>query len=433
MNARAIAEFRQAALRFVVSISGGGAGFISDYLAVPGASGSVIEAIVPYSKAATDAFLRKAPESYCSEHTARLLAAAAFERARLLEPETSPNALLGIGATASLASDRPKKGEHRVYCAAISRSGVFSASLKLAKGARDRAGEERLAADFILSVALFVAKKRDARDDAPWREYSAPMTLVTEQPLQQGDAATISWTTLDEPGADFLYGTRDGADSTIRALRWTRGTLDRALLAGHETLDVETSLEDALANREASQSQDAETRRLLFPGSFNPPHSGHVEMATFSSRRLGLPTELELSARNVDKPPLDALELLRRVKAIDEALPGVHIWVSNAPRFVEKAELAPGATFVMGADTILRLADPKYEGDSIERRDNVLARLAALHTRFLVYRRQVNGRVATPDELKRILPPTLSALCEFADEPIVNVSSTQLRMERRLS
>ena len=100
MNARAIAEFRQAALRFVVSISGGGAGFISDYLAVPGASGSVIEAIVPYSKAATDAFLRKAPESYCSEHTARLLAAAAFERARLLEPETSPNALLGIGATA---------------------------------------------------------------------------------------------------------------------------------------------------------------------------------------------------------------------------------------------------------------------------------------------------------------------------------------------
>ena len=87
----------------------------------------------------------------------------------------------------------------------------------------------------------------------------------------------------------------------------------------------------------------AETRLLLFPGSFNPPHNGHVEIATFSSRRLGTPTELELSARNVDKPPLDPLELLRRLNAIDKALPGVHVWVSNAPRFVEKAELAKGA------------------------------------------------------------------------------------------
>ena len=110
-NDQKIAEFRQASLRFVVAITGGGSAFISDYLAIPGASSSLVEALVPYSRNATDAFLGKAPESYCSETTSRLIASAAFARARALEPDGDPDALLGIGATASLVADRPKKRE----------------------------------------------------------------------------------------------------------------------------------------------------------------------------------------------------------------------------------------------------------------------------------------------------------------------------------
>lgn len=432
MNVQAIEEFRKTPSRFVVSISGGGAAFLSDYLAVPGASDSLVEGIVPYSKAATDAFLGKPPESYCSEHTARLLAAAAFARARSLEPERDPNVALGLGATASLVSNRPKKGRRRVYCAAIARFGAVSATFELSRDPRSRAEEERLAADFILATALFAARKIRNRDgEDALREYSAPFEFESDAPRRADDVATVAWARLDPATADFLYGSRDDAPATLRALRFRDAKLDGALLDDGKTPSVEGSLEEALRRRDEIAPPSTNARRLLFPGSFNPPHAGHAEMFRNAQKRVGTPPELELSARNVDKPPLDVLEILRRVRRIADAFPDAAIWVSNAPRFAEKAALAPGATFVVGADTILRLADPKYENGSVARRDAVLDRLAALDVKFLVFNRKVADRVETGDELRRELPPALAKLCEFVDEPIVDASSTELRRAER--
>ena len=430
-NAQRIAEFRAASFRFVVAITGGGSAFISDYLAIPGASSSLIEALVPYSRNATDAFLGKAPESYCSETTSRLIASAAFARARALEPDVDPDALLGIGATASLVADRPKKGKRRAFCAVLSRRGVFSASLGLAERARSRGEEERVVADFILLTALFAARKLRNPDDATWREFSEPSSVDSAVAPTSEDAASISWTLLDPEGADFLYGRGDGAPSKLRALRWTDGRLDRALVAGGASLVVDDSLESALATPVASDDATANERRAIFPGSFNPPHDGHAQIVAAARRRLETDLTLEISARNVDKPPLDALELLRRVRALGEKFPGESVWISNAARFAEKAELAPNSTFVVGADTILRLGDPRYEDGSVDQRDAVVARLAALNVRFLVFSRTRDGRAASPDELKRRIPAALADLCDFAPDPIVEVSSTELRAQNR--
>ena len=52
---------------------------------------------------------------------------------------------------------------------------------------------------------------------------------------------------------------------------------------------------------------------VLLPGSFNPLHQGHVELliaAETVTHRDGL---LELSVTNVDKPPLDIVEVERRL------------------------------------------------------------------------------------------------------------------------
>ena len=428
-NAQRIAEFRATSFRFVVATTGGGSAFISDYLAIPGASGSLIEALVPYSRNATDAFLGKAPESYCSEPTARLIASAALARARALEPDSDPDALLGIGATASLVADRPKKGKRRAFCAVVSRRGVFSASLAISERARSRGEEERVVADFILLTALFAARKLRTPDDATWREFSEPSSVDSAVAPTPEDAASISWTLLDSEGADFLYGRVDGAPSNLRALRWTDGRLDCALVSEGESLVVADSLENALASPVVCDETSA--RRAIFPGSFNPPHAGHAQIVAAASRRLETDLTLEISARNVDKPPLDALELLRRVKALGEKFPGKSVWISNAARFAEKAELAPNATFVVGADTILRLGDPRYEGGSVERRDAVVARLAALNVRFLVFSRMRDGRAESSDELKRRIPAALADLCDFAPDPIAEVSSTELRAKSR--
>src|SRR5947207_4920383 len=99
-----------------MSVTGGGSGAIVALLQVPGASAVMLEAVVPYAATALHHWLGGAPDHYCSERTARAMAMASFQRARELS-EADPFVLRGIGATASLASTRPKRGPHRVHVA----------------------------------------------------------------------------------------------------------------------------------------------------------------------------------------------------------------------------------------------------------------------------------------------------------------------------
>ena len=98
----------------VIVVTGGGSQAIADLLAVPGASRTVLEAIVPYSDAALSEFLGSEPAQAASEDTARALAERAAARARELRPE-GPS--VGIACTAALVTDRPKRGDHRAFVA----------------------------------------------------------------------------------------------------------------------------------------------------------------------------------------------------------------------------------------------------------------------------------------------------------------------------
>ncbi len=97
--------------QLVLAVTGGGSRAIADLLEVPGGSRTLLEAVVPYSAAALAEFLGVAPEQYCSPRTARAMAMAAFQRARHLQGTSAESApVLAVGCTASLVSDRPKRG-----------------------------------------------------------------------------------------------------------------------------------------------------------------------------------------------------------------------------------------------------------------------------------------------------------------------------------
>src|SRR5262245_35968371 len=51
---------------------------------------------------------------------------------------------VGLGATAALVSDRPRKGEHRFHIAFVNSARVAQCTGVLAKGRRNRAAEEDL-------------------------------------------------------------------------------------------------------------------------------------------------------------------------------------------------------------------------------------------------------------------------------------------------
>lgn len=381
-----VRSIHAAAAKFVLAITGGGSGAIGDLLVVPGGSRVLVEAIVPYAPEALARWLGAVPEQYCSPTTARGMAMRGFERATSYGVErTSQSAaadasplifaagtrFLGLGCTASLATDRPKRGPHRVHLAWQSATATATYSLELVKGARDRAAEETLVSHLLLNVLA----------EAVGTSQQLRLPLLSGEVIERSIVhASAEW---------------------------------QALFAGTCQRVYQGPLRDP-----------ATTPRALFPGAFNPRHHGHRRMADVAAARLGTAIDHEISIENVDKPPLNFADLQFRSEqfAPDEAL-----WFTRAPTFVEKSRLFPGAIFVVGADTVTRIGDPRYYGDDVARRDAALAAIAAAGCRFLVFGRKVGERFETLADVA--LPPALAALCDGvpADAFRDDVSSTELR------
>jgi hypothetical protein len=323
-----IAELHAGPWRLALATTGGGTGLAAWLLAVPGASRSVLEAVTPYSEDALCRYLGRRPESFCSADTARLLAERALDRARWLAPG-QPAA--GVACTASLRSDRPKRGEHRFHLAVHTGLHVRIGSLTLVKEARSREQEE----DFLDRVFLnFLLESLDFPGRVP-----APC-LPGEQ---------LARTTEPAPGP-----------------------LARLLRGEAPAVCVEP---------DGRCSMSATAPALLLPGSFNPLHDGHLTLADLAGRMTGRAPAFELSVANADKPALHAEEVRRRL----QQLTGLgSLWLTHAPTFVEKARLFPGVTFAVGADTAARIVQPRFYGDSPAKMAAALDELRRLGCRFLV-------------------------------------------------
>jgi nicotinamide mononucleotide (NMN) deamidase PncC len=333
---------RKAAL----AITGGGSGAVGELLRVPGGSRLLIEAQVPYDMAALAAFLGFAPAQACSSDTAIAMAQTARARAMRLAPAGID--LVGLGATAALVSDRPRKGEHRFHIAFANAAGIAHCTCVLTKGRRDRAAEEDL-----MSRAIVLWLARACGVAAP-----SPRTLLD---------------------ADEHYA-ETGAASV--------DTIDQ-LLAGE--LDRVTVQPDGQIMLSAPQPS------VLFPGSFNPMHEGHVLLARVAEELRQLPLAFEISVTNVDKPPLAGETVKNRLTQFAWRSP---VELTRAPTFLEKSRLFPSATFVIGADTAERLVAPKYYGDDEFQMHGALEEIANSGSTFLVaVRIDAAGRVRALNDI----------------------------------
>jgi hypothetical protein len=314
----------------VLAITGGGSGAIAELLRVPGGSRLLLDAQVPYDMQALEMFLGFAPSQASSADTAIAMARAARERAARLAPTVTN--LIGLGATAALVSDRPRRGEHRFHIAYASSTGVAHCTGVLAKGRRDRAAEEDLVAR---AIVLFLAQG---------------CGVVGPSPRSVMDA--------DEHYAETIVATSD--------------MIDR-LLAGE--VDRVTALPDG--QLVASAPRPA----VLLPGSFNPLHSGHVLLARVAEELTQRPLAFEISVTNVDKPPLAGEAVRHRVTQFAWKSP---VELTRAPTFLEKSRLFPGTTFVIGADTAERLVAAKYYGNDEARMLDALEEIGNSGSNFLI-------------------------------------------------
>jgi hypothetical protein len=151
-------------------------------------------------------------------------------------------------------------------------------------------------------------------------------------------------------------------------------------------------------------------------------------MAQIARERLGMPVQFEISVFNVDKPPLDYWEIDARVRQFEASQT---LWLTRTPTFLEKSRQFPGATFVVGADTLRRIADPRYYGDDPAACQRAIEQIAAQGCRFLAFGRVADERFVSLANLD--LPESLRVLCQEVPPDVFrdDTSSTELRRRER--
>src|SRR5258708_11457203 len=295
--------------KVALAITGGGSGAMSELLRVPGGSRLLIEAQVRYDALALETFLGFAPAQASSADTAIAMARSARTRAaRMVPPDAD---LVGLGATAALVSDRPRRGEHRFHIACANSAGVAHCTGVLAKGRRDRAAEEDL-----VSRAIVL-----------WLAHACGVAAPSPRSLLDAD----------EHFEETVVATVDPIDQLLA------GEVDRVT-----------------AQPDGQLMLSAPRPLVLLPGSFNPVHSGHLSLARVAEEIKQQPLAFEISVTNVDKPPLTGETVKHRLTQFAWKSP---VELTRAPTFLEKSRLFPSTTFVIGADTAERLVAPKYYGD----------------------------------------------------------------------
>lgn len=363
--------------RTVFAFAGAGSRVLAWLHAVGGSSRTVLEAVDHYHPTSLREALGRDPDQAVSPEVAMDLARGSHARAlHLVASEPSPRPVFGLGLTATIATDRVKRGEHRAEIAAADGLGVRRVGIGLAKGARDRAGEEELVGRWLLQLAAEASGLQGWQEPAagPGDEHASGFAPSPAFAAFLDDPNAVLW--IDADG-------RPGAHS---------GARDRASEAP-----------------------------ALVSGSFHPMHEGHRHLAEAAEARLGRPVAFEMALSNAEKDPVTpAAARTRAAQAY-----GVRaIVLTHAPLFADKAERLPGVVFVVGADTARRVLEPRfYGGDG--GLGLAMRRIRTAGSRFLVAGRAGEDGFRTLDDLN--VPAELEDLFEPLPAFRLDLSSTELR------
>jgi hypothetical protein len=358
--------------KLVYEFTGAGSLALAWLHSIGGSSRLLLEASDRYSPQSLAELTGRAAAKPVSAETSGVMAMRAYRRAVRLSDGTSP--CIGLACTATIATDRTKRGKHACHVAVQTRTGRSDLAIVLAKGERDRLGEETVIARLIV-----LALAHACGIDSPSLEL-----LPTEE---------------------LIRSHTDCADLMQRLL--------------------DDQVRTVTIHPDGRMEPDQPFSGVLLSGSFNPLHCGHQTLLRVAAKFLQAPAAYELPVLNADKPALLPNEIERRVGQFSRA----PVILTRVPLFQQKADLFPNNTFVIGYDTAVRVVDPHYyAGES--GRDDALMSIAARGCRFLVAARPMSGdNVRTLADVT--IPKEFNEL--FIELPrsqfLLDLSSTELRAQ----
>ncbi|TKY50885.1 catalytic protein [Spatholobus suberectus] len=228
----AVEAIHSSPFQAVLHLAGGASQVVGSLLSVPGASNTVLEVVVPYSKMSLIQLLGKIPSQFCSQQTAEDMALLAYNRALKLSTPGSP--VVGVGFTGSLASSRPKLGEHRFYMSTRTADQLWISRVTLTKGLRTREEEDRVSSHLLIKAIANACK--------------VPATSVSV--LSESDVSDECETQFNE-------------DQQLEQL-----------INGQICFKIYPFANEIPAER-----------KIIMPGSFNPLHDGHLKLMEVATRQ----------------------------------------------------------------------------------------------------------------------------------------------------
>jgi hypothetical protein len=366
--------------RFSFGVTGGGSTSLSYLMSQPGASTTILEFYCPYAQEATSEYINRdlnpdqkvTVESFASVTTAIRLAEAAQRRStKIMTTQCSHinelnkiTGAIGIGATANLVSKKWKRGDHRILVALYSNEKLVTFSLSLYKGTeeqpfRSRSQEDDLCGKLIVAVTAY---------ECGIFNKDGIVEFLTANGLDSKDILEISDTITNNNLSSLI----DGSSQNILCLPQADGSLVQVTNVPIHLL---------------GQYTENKPKLVSLPGSFNPLHPGHTSslekaLAINATKMPNVCGFYELSVSNVDKQRMTIQELTKRLGHF--SMQKYPLFLTNAPRFIDKSAQHPGIDYVMGVDTVIRLVDKSYTDNNQEKMTLLLKDIVDKGTRFFV-------------------------------------------------
>jgi nicotinic acid mononucleotide adenylyltransferase len=358
--------------KLVIAMAGNGTQAISELMRYGNGSATLLSQHLLYDNAAFANYIGGKPDKYVSAHASRQLAMAAYMESLKIAGGKYPT--VGIGGTSSLVKpDGERDGrEHLIFVSTQDALHTHTISIKLDTSLnRSRVQEEWINAMVILQ-AIAAARGVTVNNQL------TPSDLVYAESNAQPNQ-TLS---------DVVHGIRP------------------FYFPGGESLNKSM---------------------VICSGSFNPLHEAHITLLKLGETITGLRGIFELSITNVDKPPLDFIEIEKRMSQFEkQSLPLI---LTNQPRYFGKTKIfAKGSVFVMGSDTFERVVDGRY----YDKTETPIALFESLGTRFIVAARKGGDDTVLTGEaiIKSTRDPARWAAittCISPDDFLMDVSSTKIR------